>query len=131
MALITGAGAGIGAATAQCFVQEGAAVVLVDANGPALEATVAALRAAFAQARLASFTADVANTAAAQDAVGLASQEFGGLDILVNNAAMRNYTSASLVTPAEWQAMVNVNLVGMSNYCQAALPHLRAQHRQA
>lgn len=126
VALITGAGAGIGAATAQCFVQEGATVMLVDANAPALEATVASLRAAFPQARLAGFTADVANTAAAQDAVQLTAREFGGLDILVNNAAMRNYTGAAMVTPAEWQAMVNVNLVGMSNYCQSALPYLRS-----
>lgn len=126
VALITGAGAGIGAATAQNFIQEGAAVMLVDANGPALEATVFSLRKAFPQAQLSGFIADVSNAGAAQEAAQMTVKEFGGLDILVNNAAMRNYTAAATVTPAEWQAMVNVNLVGMSNYCQAALPHLRA-----
>lgn len=49
----------------------------------------------------------------------------GGLDILVNNAAMRNYSAAADATAAEWHAMVGVNLVGMSNYCRAALPALR------
>ncbi len=126
VALITGAGAGIGAATAQCFLREGAAVMLVDANAQALEAMAESLRAAYPKSRLAAFMADVTDTAAAHEAADMAAKQFGSLDVLVNNAAMRNYTAAANVTPAEWQAMVSVNLVGMSNYCQAALPHLRA-----
>lgn len=126
VALITGGAAGIGAATAQCFIEEGAAVVLVDANAQTLETTVEALRSAFPLARVAGFPADVSNAAVALEVAKMAVTEFGGLDILVNNAAMRNYSSAAQVTPGEWQAMVNVNLVGVSNYCQAALPHLRA-----
>ena len=47
------------------------------------------------------------------------------VDVLANNAAMRNYTAAAEVAPDEWQAMVAVNLVGMSNYCKEALPALR------
>jgi len=125
VALITGAGAGIGAATAQCFIREGAAVMLVDANERGLELTVESLRTAFPESRLAGFAADVSDGIAAQQAIESTVKQFGGLDILVNNAAMRNYSAAANVTPAEWQAMVNVNLVGMSNYCQAALPHLR------
>lgn len=125
-ALITGGGAGIGAAAAKCFVEEGASVLLVDANAEALQRTCEALRQAVPQARVASVTADVADTEAALAAVQSAVAQFGGLDILVNNAAMRNYSAAAEVTPAEWQAMVGVNLVGMSNYCKAALPNLRA-----
>ena len=52
VALITGAGAGIGAATAQCFIREGAAVMLVDANERGLELTVESLRTAFPESRL-------------------------------------------------------------------------------
>ena len=122
-ALITGAGAGIGAATAHCFASEGAAVLLVDANQEGLARTCAAIRADLPDAPLVSFVADVSQSEGAQAAVALALAQFGGLDTLVNNAAMRNY---SAVTPAEWQAIVGVNLVGISNYCQAALPHLRA-----
>lgn len=125
VALITGGGGGIGAATAQCCVQEGAAVVLVDANAQALQATVDALRAAWPEAGVSGVVADVSDAAAAQAAAHQACTEFGRLDILINNAAMRNYSPAASVTPAEWQAMVNVNLVGMSNYVQAALPALR------
>lgn len=128
-ALITGAGAGIGAATAACFAAEGAAVLLVDANSEALQGTYEALRAAMPHARIARHTADVSDADAAAAAVALAKASFGGLDILVNNAAMRNYTAAAEVTPAEWQAMVSVNLVGMSNYCRHALPLLRENGR--
>jgi 2-hydroxycyclohexanecarboxyl-CoA dehydrogenase len=125
-ALITGAGGGIGAATAHAFAQAGAAVLLVDANTPALEKTLTTLRAALPTARLGGFTADVSDPEAAHQAVAQAVTQFGHLDTLVNNAAMRNYSTAANATPAEWQAMVNVNLIGMSNYCQAALPQLRA-----
>ena len=125
-ALITGGGGGIGAATARVFVQEGAAVLLVDADAQALARTQAALLQAHPDARVLTVAADVSDEAAAQAAVDQATAAWGGLDALVNNAAMRNYSAAANATPAEWQAMVAVNLVGMSNYCRAALPALRA-----
>ena len=125
-ALITGGGGGIGAATARVFVQEGAAVLLVDADAQALARTQAALLQAYPGARVLTVAADVSDEAAAQAAVDQATAAWGGLDALVNNAAMRNYSAAANATPAEWQAMVAVNLVGMSNYCRAALPALRA-----
>lgn len=125
-ALITGGGGGIGAATARVFVQEGAAVLLVDADAQALARTQAALLQAHPDARVLTVAADVSDEAAAQAAVDQAVAVWGGLDALVNNAAMRNYSAAANATPAEWQAMVAVNLVGMSNYCRAALPALRA-----
>lgn len=124
-ALITGAGAGIGAATVHLFCREGAAVLLVDADAQALARTQAAILQAQPDARLATMGADVADPAAALAAVAQCTAQWGGLDILVNNAAMRNYTPAANATPAEWQAMVGVNLVGLSNYCGAALPALR------
>jgi 2-hydroxycyclohexanecarboxyl-CoA dehydrogenase len=124
-ALITGAGAGIGAAAAALFCQEGAAVLLVDADADALERTRQTIVQALPDARVLCVEANVADEAAAHAAVQQCTGKLGGLDVLVNNAAMRNYTAAADATPAEWQAMVAVNLVGMSNYCAAALPALR------
>ncbi|MEN3363547.1 MAG: hypothetical protein V7606_821 [Burkholderiales bacterium] len=124
-ALITGGGAGIGAATALLFCREGAAVMLVDADGAALERTAQAIRSELPHARVAHLTANVADDALAAAAVKQCVEAFGGLDILVSNAAMRNYSAVGDATPAEWQAMVSVNLIGTANYARAALPHLR------
>ena len=124
-ALITGAGAGIGAAASHLFCQEGAAVLMVDANAEALERTREAILQAVPGAQLACATADVSDESAAAATVRQCVQQWGGLDTLVNNAAMRNYSAVADATAAEWQAMVGVNLVGMSNYCRAALPALR------
>jgi len=124
-ALITGGGAGIGAATAQLFCQEGAAVMLVDASADALARTVASIHERMPEARVEHRVADVADADEAAAAVRQALAAFSCLDILVNNAAMRNYARLADATPEEWQAVVGVNLLGTANYCRAALPALR------
>jgi 2-hydroxycyclohexanecarboxyl-CoA dehydrogenase len=128
-ALITGGGAGIGAATGELICAEGGTALLVDANAEALAVTMRAIAQRVPGARLATFAADVADASAAARAVEHALQTFGRLDILVNNAAMRNYSAIADSTPAEWQAIVGVNLVGATNYCKAALPALRRSGR--
>jgi 2-hydroxycyclohexanecarboxyl-CoA dehydrogenase len=125
IALITGGGAGIGAACARLFCEEGAAVTVVDADAVALERTVAQIRAALPGARITHFVANVADDALAVAAVRHCVDTFGALDALVNNAAMRNTSALADASPMEWQAMVGVNLMGVANYCRAALPHLR------
>lgn len=123
-ALITGGGAGIGKACALLFCREGAAVTLVDLDAGALEQTAAAIRAEVPSARIACFAGNVADRTLADQSVAAAVLH-GGLDILVNNAAMRNHSPAPDATLEEWQAMAAVNLYGVTNYCRAALPHLR------
>lgn len=125
VALVTGGGGGIGAATARVFCSEGAAVLLVDANPDALARTAADLCLIHPAARVETFFADVCREEDAFRAVQYAADAFGRLDVLINNAAMRNYSALADATPAEWQAMVSVNLIGASNYCKAALPLLR------
>ncbi|NBS56813.1 MAG: SDR family oxidoreductase [Betaproteobacteria bacterium] len=125
VALITGGGAGIGAATGRIFAAQGAAVVLVDLDPAALDKTAAGIRADVPGARVECFSADVADAAKAVEAVAHGMRAFGQLDVLVNNAAMRNYASIGEATPEEWQAMLGVNLMGAANYCRAALPELR------
>jgi 2-hydroxycyclohexanecarboxyl-CoA dehydrogenase len=129
VALITGGGGGIGASTARLFCAEGAAVMLVDFNGDGLAKTAAAIRREIPDARVITFVADVSDDAMAMEAVQKTLDALEGLDVLVNNAAMRNYTAIADTTPAEWQAMVGVNLVGVANYCKAALPALRRSGR--
>ena len=124
-AIITGAGAGIGAATALLFCREGASVTLVDADLAALNRTLEAIKLALPHARLLVHTADVSDETQALAAVEKTLQAWAKLDILVNNASMRNYSALANATTAEWQAMVGVNLIGCANYAKAALPALR------
>ena len=119
VALITGGGAGIGAATAQLFAREGASVFLVDQDEEALKLTAGALKAA------AYLAADVAGAGTAATSVAKAMQAFGRLDILVNNAAARNYSAVADATPEEWRGVLDVNLLGAAGFCRAALPELR------
>lgn len=125
VALVTGGAGGIGAATARVFCDEGAALILVDANAQALENVADALLSRNPAAKVKTFVGDVANAEEAIAAAELAHSTFGKLDVLVNNAAMRNYSALADATPEEWHSIVSVNLIGTSNYCKAALPLLR------
>lgn len=131
VALVTGGGGGIGAATASLFCAEGASVLLVDMDAAALERTATALRARTAGAGVHVLAADVADPAAAIQAVQQCEQAFGRLDVLVNNAAMRNYAAFADAQPHEWQAVVGVNMIGNANFCRAALPWLRVSGKGA
>ena len=124
-ALVTGGGGGIGAATAGLFCAEGAQGLLVDMDGAALERTAAAIRARTPGAGLRVLAANVADPAAAVQAAQQCAEAFGRIDVLVNNAAMRNYAAFADATPQEWHAVVGVNMVGNASFCRAALPHLR------
>lgn len=131
VALITGGGAGIGAATARLFCDEGAVVMLVDANADALTRTVQSIVSSRPGARVETFIADVSDSAQAEAAVQQALAAFGHLEVLVNNAAMRINASIAQARPEDWQAIVGVNLIGTAGYCRAALPALRASGRGA
>lgn len=124
-ALITGGAAGIGAAIATLFCAEGAAVTLIDLDSAALLHTRATIEQNLPGARVAHFAANVADANAAHAAVAHALAAHGQLDVLVNNAAMRNNVSLVDATPEQWQAVFGVNLLGAANYCRAALPTLR------
>ena len=101
----------------------------MDADAQGLARTRQAIVQALPEARVLCLQADVTERDLALQAVAEAVKALGGLDILVNNAAMRNYSAAAEATASEWQAIVGVNLVGITNYCHAALPHLRSTGR--
>jgi meso-butanediol dehydrogenase/(S,S)-butanediol dehydrogenase/diacetyl reductase len=123
--LITGGGAGIGAATGQLVCAEGGMAMLVDANAEALAGTKKTIAEQIPNAHVATFVADVAEANEADHAVKRTVEAFGRLDVLVNNASMRNYSAVAEASPDEWRAVVGVNLLGVANYCRAALPALR------
>jgi len=123
VALISGAARGMGAAEAKMFAREGAQVVIADvleAEGRAVEAEVAAKGGKAAFVRL-----DVTRETDWQEAVALAEQRFGKLNVLVNNAGI-SATGRVEDTPLEaWQRVMEVNATGVFLGSKAAIPAMR------
>lgn len=122
-AIITGAGHGIGRATALRFAQEGAAVLVADLDGPAAQDAAQAIVAAGGRASAA--TIDVAQPADCQRMAEQAEQAFGRIDILVNNAAAFLYGHVETASVEDWQRVLAVNVIGPSQGVRAVLPALR------
>ena len=104
VALITGSGSGIGAATARLMCSVGAKVMLVDANPVGLANTHKDIAERVPGASIGTFQADVSDATKAMGSVEETLRAFTGLDILVNNASMRNYSAIGDAMPEEWQA---------------------------
>lgn len=120
VAIVTGAGAGIGAAIARRFAAEGARVVCVDRDGVAA-ASIAHDLGAGAMA----LVADVGNEADVRRMVEAVLAQSGRIDVLVNNAGIAGPQEPAATTPvAGWDATVSVNLTGTFLVSKHALPHL-------
>jgi len=110
VALVTGAASGIGKATAQRLVEEGAAVLVTDIQVEAGEATAAELN---ERGKAAFFKHDVTSESEWDAACAKAVEEFGGLDILVNNAGMGDIKPIEETTLAEWDRTVAIDQTGV------------------
>ncbi|MBA3478936.1 MAG: SDR family oxidoreductase [Lautropia sp.] len=131
VALITGGAGGIGAATAQLFCEEGAAVALVDLEGPALGEAAARIRGQVAGAQVLEIAADVGNEPAAADIVARVLAGLGALDVLVNLAGIRSYEPLAEAKAQTWQKILAVNLLSYAYLAREALPALRQSGRGA
>ncbi|MDI6097352.1 SDR family NAD(P)-dependent oxidoreductase [Actinoplanes sp. NEAU-A12] len=110
VAIVTGAGQGLGAAEARALAAAGARVVLNDLPGPALDAVVERIRAAGGEA--AACPGDVADWAGGEALVTTAVERFGGLDILVNNAGVLRDRMVFSMSEQEWDTVIRVHLRG-------------------
>ncbi|WP_328627428.1 SDR family oxidoreductase [Streptomyces sp. NBC_00353] len=129
--LITGAGQGIGAATARRLAGEGARVLVTDLDGDRAEHTAAAIRKTGATAE--ALPCDVGDRAAVEAAVARAVEAFGTLDVLVNNAYRCTPDTPLFEDEPDdvWQADLDATLTGPYRCSRAALPHLVASGRGA
>src|SRR5690349_7698866 len=122
-AIVTGAGRGIGRATAELLAAEGAKILVTDVDeGPASE-TVSAVRATGGNAH--ALVGDVTAPEFPSQMLDATLRQFGGLDILVNNAGFTWDGTLHKMTDEQWEAVLNVHLTAPFRIIRAAAPYLR------
>lgn len=126
VAVVTGAGSGIGKESARLLARDGATVVLVGRRAEPLEAVAAAIRSTGVRADIRAF--DITNRDACFSAVRSVQETIGAVDILVNNAGSASRVlNARYLSEDEWNATINVNLTSVFNLTQAVLEPMIAK----
>ena len=126
VALVTGAGRGIGKAIALRFAQEGANVAFTDlAVNEAVEETVKELEAMGVKAK--AYASNAANFDETHDVVKQVVEDFGRIDVLVNNAGITKDGLMMRMSEAQWDAVINVNLKSAFNFIHAVTPIMAKQ----
>ncbi len=113
VAVVTGGSSGIGLATALKLVDQGARVAVLDVSPPVGDVPLLYV------------AADVTDDASVVAAIATVAQQFGGIDVVVNNAGIGAQGTVEDNSVEEWQRVFDVNVVGMVRVARAALPHLR------
>ncbi|MBK8470166.1 MAG: glucose 1-dehydrogenase [Actinomycetales bacterium] len=127
IAIVTGAGAGIGRAIAHKFAAEGAVVVVTDVDGSAA-AAVAAQLAGRSVSAASSYAVDVTDRASVRAMVAAVTEEHGRIDVLVNNAGWDRAMPFVESEPELWDKVIGINYVGALNTCREVLPVMATQN---
>lgn len=122
VAVVTGAGSGLGRATAHRFGEEGAAVAAVDLDVDAAEKTTAEIGERGGSAR--AYRLDVTDPVGVQTTVDAVAADLGRPQVLVNSAGIGGFAHTVDETYERWSAILGVNLTGTFLMSQAALPHM-------
>jgi NAD(P)-dependent dehydrogenase (short-subunit alcohol dehydrogenase family) len=124
-AVITGAGNGIGRATAELFADEGARLVINDLDKPSLAAVAKSLRSAGAE--IVEVVGNVADPADAQAMISAAVSSYGTIDILVANAGVIPLGTIAETSPDDWDQVMDVDARGMFLTCKYAIAEMARQ----
>ncbi|MGZ5246264.1 MAG: 3-ketoacyl-ACP reductase [Flavitalea sp.] len=122
VALVTGAGKGIGKAVALALAKEGVHVGLIARTEKDLLSVAEEIKAEGVKAAVA--TADISNRIAVEEAILKINQELGNIDILINNAGTGKFAKFLELEPEEWENMIKVNLFGVYYATRAVLPSM-------
>ncbi len=125
VAIVTGAGGALGAGIARGLAREDAAVVLADVKADAAEEVAAQIR--NEGGRALALSCDISQSSAVNEMVRQTVERFGGVDILVNNAAIYPYRAWTEITEAEWDRVFAVNIKGYYLCARAVYPHMKAR----
>jgi NAD(P)-dependent dehydrogenase (short-subunit alcohol dehydrogenase family) len=124
-AIITGAAAGIGAASATLFAQEGAKIVAVDIDRELLQQVSDQIQKAGGDCL--AVTADVGKRDAVQNTIRSATERFGRVDILFNNAGIVPAGKIETISEEQWDRAMAINVKSMYLFCHEVIPKFRAQ----
>ena len=129
VAVVTGAGSGIGRATARLLARHGAKVHLADLNLESVETVVSEIEASGGTA--VAHALDVTDPAAVEALAATVFAQDGAVDILHNNAGIAHAATIESTTIADWQKVIGVNLLGVAYGVQAFVPRMLEQGRPA
>ncbi|WP_138472963.1 bifunctional rhamnulose-1-phosphate aldolase/short-chain dehydrogenase [Poseidonocella sp. HB161398] len=127
VALVTGGAGGIGAATAERYLSEGACVVLADINADALDTTLEALAGKYSRDVVRTVAMNVTDEAAVDAAYAEATVEYGGIDILVSNAGIASSAPVEETSLELWNRNMSILSTGYFLVSRAAFKLMRAQ----
>jgi rhamnulose-1-phosphate aldolase/alcohol dehydrogenase len=127
VALVTGSGGGIGKAIAKKFAEEGACVIINDINEQRISETVAEFEKLFTKDNVASVKLDVTNRQTIEEAVKVAALEFGGVDIVVNNAGISISKPIAEHTTEDWDQLYDILVKGQFLVSQSCIDVMRKQ----
>lgn len=127
IAIVTGGSRGIGYATVQAFLREGARVVLCASRPETADKAVASLKAADPEAKVEGICPNLSDTAAVKAAFDSVVEKYGRIDILVNNAGVSESTPFSRYSEELFDKVMNLNVKGVFNCSKAVVEYMERQ----
>ena len=129
VAIVTGAGEGIGEAIALELSNNGAKIVCVDINKDSGTKTLNKINQNNGEAIF--INSDISKPSEVKEMVKIATSKFNSIDILINNAAKFTFGSVEDVTQEQWEEVLRVNVIGYANCAKECLPFLKNSNRSA